>query len=571
MQGGLQTNDDGQPPHPRDTIGMKTLNQLRWTYLTALFILLGCTLALGAFTLHLAYREALARGLNDTATHARIAENSLTQSLSRVELSIDNAMTDLASDADEGGWQNTLNRTLRDVPMLRSLSVLGEDGRIVTSTNPRNVGLTVLTERFLPAGNVPTERLRLGPAWTGQDFNQGQPVHDAIPTDKTSGGFIPILRTAQKGVRTLTLLAALDIHDVVNHWVERHAADNKNLSVLLSDGGLLFAPAAGELADAPPRKWVTDLNLALKPSGMLEQQLNNGAQVLIGFQSSSQFPLLVLAQHSRANALASWQRNTTRMAVIVGSALLLVIAIGAILYRRQRELMVSRADSFYQLALNAKVFDASMEAILICDADNHILSVNPAFLRITGYSASEVRGRNPRFMGSGLHDLFFYETMWRQLLNTDHWQGELVNRHADSSLYNVRMTLTVNRNDQGQVRHLIGSLVDVTAEKEMEKALRQSEEQYRSLFDHMQHGFALHDIITDEDGKPSNYRLVAANKAYAEMTGFGSQQIVGRLVTELFPAVLQDKVDWIGLYGGGGAAWQAAPNGELQRRFKQVV
>ena len=49
---------------------------------------------------------------------------------------IDNVMADLASDADAAGWQNTLDPTLRDVPIMRSLSAGGAAGRVVTRTTP---------------------------------------------------------------------------------------------------------------------------------------------------------------------------------------------------------------------------------------------------------------------------------------------------------------------------------------------------------------------------------------------------------------------------------------------------
>ena len=56
-------------------------------------------------------------------------------------------MADLASDADGAGWQNTLKRTLRDVPIMRSLPVGGAAGRVVTRTTPRNVGLIPFSDR----------------------------------------------------------------------------------------------------------------------------------------------------------------------------------------------------------------------------------------------------------------------------------------------------------------------------------------------------------------------------------------------------------------------------------------
>ena len=526
---------------------MKTLNQLRWTFLSALFVLLGSTLALGAYTSHLAYGEALARGLNDTAMHASLAENAVTQTLMGVELSIGNTLKDLKEDALSSRLQNTLNRKVLELPVLRSLSLLGTDGKILASSNPSNVGLTVATERYLPATDAPTGQLRFGSAWTGLDFDQGEPAGRLGLKGAT--GFIPVTRSISKGTRSLTLLAAVDIDYVTQHPLQRHDTDVSHLSVLLTDGTLLFTPEGGELLDGSPAQLIADLKPALSATGMLERELGNGHQVLTAFKTSSQFPLVVVAQHSRARVLQTWQRNSIRVAIMMGLALLLVAVIGSLLYRRQRDLMLARVASFKALALNAKVFDASIEAILICDADNRIMSVNPAFVCITGYSASEAQGHTPRLLGSGLQDRHFFETLWCQLLENDHWQGELLNRHANGSIYNARMAITVNRDDQGLIQHYIGTLVDVTAEQQTAKALREREQQYRALFDNIQHGFALHEIITDEAGQPINYRLLAANTAYAEMTGFDAHMIVGSLVTDFFPSVHQDKVDWIGVYG----------------------
>ncbi len=528
---------------------MKTLKHLRWTYLAALLIFMGCTLALGAYTLQLAHREALSRGLYDVAAQAGHAENALTQNLSTLELSIGNTMTDIERNPSADRWQDTLTRALRDTPVLRSLSVLNADGQILASTNPANIGVTVLSETYLPLTQAPTERLRIGAAWTGRDFDQEQPANGGGTGTKALGGFIPVLSIPSQGARKLSLLAAIDIDYVIKNLIRPHQTAGSELSVLLSNGTLLFSSHAGaplgrQAADLP-----TGLNLAERQSDMLERQLKDGTSVLVAFQTSAQFPFVVVTQSDQSVALKTWQRNSLRLGAMVGAAILLVIAIGFTLYRRQRELMLGRAESLSRQALNAKVFDASMEGIFICDANNNIVSVNPAFERITGYPASEVQGRNPRILASDLDDHFFHTPLWHQQLKDDLWQGELMNQHADGSSYCAQVTITLNRNKQGRVQHYIGNLVDVTAEKKMAEALRQSEHQYRSLFENIQHGFALHEIVTDDSGKPCNYRLLAANPTYMQILGLAPGTTMGQLVTDLFPFVLQDKLDWIGIYG----------------------
>lgn len=75
-----------------------------------------------------------------------------------------------------------------------------------------------------------------------------------------------------------------------------------------------------------------------------------------------------------------------------------------------------------RLHLLAVAFE-TQEAILITDASEHIVKVNEAFTRITGYEEKEIMGKTPRILKSEKHDTVFYETLWNALLETGFWQG----------------------------------------------------------------------------------------------------------------------------------------------------
>src|SRR3974390_2982241 len=82
-------------------------------------------------------------------------------------------------------------------------------------------------------------------------------------------------------------------------------------------------------------------------------------------------------------------------------------------------------------------FDSADNAALITDSSGIILWVNPAFVRMTGYSPSEGLSKPPSLLRSVCHDRFFYESLWATLLAGRVWRGELINRRKDGSHYFV--------------------------------------------------------------------------------------------------------------------------------------
>jgi two-component system CheB/CheR fusion protein len=82
--------------------------------------------------------------------------------------------------------------------------------------------------------------------------------------------------------------------------------------------------------------------------------------------------------------------------------------------------------------------------------------------------------------------------------------------------------------------------------KNVEHGLQKSEERYRLLFDEMLNGFALHEIICDEAGKPVDYRFLAVNSAFEDLTGLKKEQILGQTVKTVMPEI---EDFWIERYG----------------------
>lgn len=124
-----------------------------------------------------------------------------------------------------------------------------------------------------------------------------------------------------------------------------------------------------------------------------------------------------------------------------------------------------------QLRQAAKVFDTTIEAILIADGQHNIVAVNRAFSRITGYEPGEVIGRNPRVFSSGRHTQEFYEALWKSLNETGQWQGEITNRRKNGEIYPAWESITVNKDAEGKVIDYVSAMSDISALKQTEERL----------------------------------------------------------------------------------------------------
>ena len=114
------------------------------------------------------------------------------------------------------------------------------------------------------------------------------------------------------------------------------------------------------------------------------------------------------------------------------------------------------------------------EAVVITDAAATIQYVNPAFTRITGYSADEVIGQNARFLKPDRQAPAYYQDLWKTILSGRVWRGELINRRKDGTLYTAEMSITPVRDPGGVITHFIAIQQDVTDRRATEAALLSS-------------------------------------------------------------------------------------------------
>jgi diguanylate cyclase (GGDEF)-like protein/PAS domain S-box-containing protein len=130
-----------------------------------------------------------------------------------------------------------------------------------------------------------------------------------------------------------------------------------------------------------------------------------------------------------------------------------------------------RKQAEERLRLSAAVIDSTHDGVVVTDLDGTIIAVNRAYCEITGYREGQLLGRNPRMLQSGRHDPEFYQSLWRELLGTGHWQGEIWSRRCGGEVHPEWLTVSVVRDEAGRPQHYVGVVTDITQLKQTEADL----------------------------------------------------------------------------------------------------
>ena len=133
--------------------------------------------------------------------------------------------------------------------------------------------------------------------------------------------------------------------------------------------------------------------------------------------------------------------------------------------------ITSRKKAEKDLQLASTIFANTADGIIVTDPAGTIVLTNPAFTQITGYSAAEAQGKNPRILQSDHQDAGFYRTMWQALGSVGLWQGEIWNRRKNGELFPEWLSITTVLDPCGAVSNYVGVFSDISAIKRSQAEL----------------------------------------------------------------------------------------------------
>jgi len=195
--------------------------------------------------------------------------------------------------------------------------------------------------------------------------------------------------------------------------------------------------------------------------------------------------------------------------------------------------ITERKQAEEQVRVSEHALKAISQGVLITGIDRRILSVNEAFMSITGYSKTEILGRSCRFLQGPLTETLMIKAISRALDNAGYFAGEILNYRKDGSTFWNELMISPVRDEHGQLTHFVGVTRDISIRKKSELALQESEYRYRALLQNASDVI----MVTDMDGN-----LEEINRAGELLLGYSRDEICRMRVADIHPLAEHSKV-----------------------------
>ena len=398
---------------------------------------------------------AIENQLGSAAQHAGAFEEHLTQTLSVVDI----ALTNLSERDD---MEAALPAQLRNARYLRSISQLDAAGRVVASSEPRNVNQQFDRSVLLPVVSGPLDLLRIGPLTAGRDLFDAQAIKDGAGVPPQS--FIAVQRdVVQADGSYTTMLAVVNPDYFLNYYGRGLDTGVADVELYRLDGGLLLSTAQ-DFFPGNKRHALVMEKLIKTESGRFQEDLPSVPSRLVGYRVSRHFPLVVVVRFDANKALAAWRREATSTLVVLLAVLVLTLSMLLAYFRRGQRLAEERETSIR--ALNNQKFALDQHAIVsITDPAGLMTYANDRFCGISGYGREELIGQAHRVVKSGFHTKEFFETLWHTLSQGQVWRGEMCNRKKTGELYWVSASIVPLLGPGDLIQAHIAIQTDITEHK----------------------------------------------------------------------------------------------------------
>ena len=179
----------------------------------------------------------------------------------------------------------------------------------------------------------------------------------------------------------------------------------------------------------------------------------------------------------------------------------------------------------------------SGNSIVITDLKGNIEYTNQSFTKVTGYTAKEVLGKNPRILNSGEQSKEFYSNMWKTVSAGDIWKGEFKNKKKNGKSFSEEVTISPIKNDVGEIINYLAIKNDISKLKENEKKILKQNKDLKSAKEELEESGKSYkdvvettsDLITVVDNKG---KIIFTNHASLNFYGLTPKESNGKSAFE---------------------------------------
>jgi len=186
--------------------------------------------------------------------------------------------------------------------------------------------------------------------------------------------------------------------------------------------------------------------------------------------------------------------------------------------------MVGTHSNVTERELASIIYAYSSQAMLVTDVNNIIISTNPAFTKVSGYTEQDIIGKSPNFLASSKYDKSFYLDMCNSIQSKGYWKGEVWCTRKNGEPYLISLKINTVVDTDGAIDHHIALFSDITKYKEVESTGLKTSELSNLIIQEAPIGIAIY----NETGQ-----CITANSAFAKINDSSIEQALSQNYTQL--------------------------------------
>ncbi|MBT2786151.1 MULTISPECIES: EAL domain-containing protein [unclassified Halomonas] len=367
--------------------------------------------------------------------------------------------------------QRSLENLTRYVPMVDEIAVVSAEGRVLASgRGNRKADADISDSVFFNAFKQEEQEELITPLyWSNRD--QRYYLYHGRRLETATGEFSGVVISSIVPEVFADALEQMSVYDG-----ESIALVDPNLKFIARYPIPQVQFATGSQIESPE-------TIAWLARGESTWSINfdspiDGRKRLFRMLRVGEYPMLAVVGVDLHELLSAWrQRALILMLVMAVIALLGAWGVRHYLNRlalahQLRQRIEEREQARAEAQIAAAAFQTHL-GILITDPQGTILKVNETFSRITGYSEAEIIGNNPRMFSSGLQNATFYRRLWKRVIKTGNWEGEIWNQRKNGELFPEWLTISAVYSVEGALTHYVATMSDISERKAAEQEIHQ--------------------------------------------------------------------------------------------------